>query len=581
MSSSVSRVAQAGKGFNVAWGGTHPSALTRKNMPFATSSVLPSNAAGVRMDTLAQSIAPASDWFALLPEIGVGALALLVLVLELVLPGRFRHFIVNATLAGLAAIAAGASAPLFRGAAGEGAGSRELFGGLVAQTGLFDTGGAGLATSLARMFFPAAAFFTVWLGARYLRRRALPVTEFLHIVLVVTGALMLLVQSNHFLLLFVALETVAVGFYILAGYNRESGASLEAGVKYLVTGGVSSAFLLFGIVLLYGVAGNPAFAPAGAGGDMLGFAAVRGFIAAHPSNPLAIAGVALVVGGVAFKIGAFPFQIWVPDVYQGAPTPVAAFLAVASKAAGVMTLLILFDNPFSALVATREGGAGPLHALLSVMIGATLIFANLTALGQTNVKRLMGLSGLSHAGFLMLAVLAAQHQDARALALPALAAYLAAYMAGAFATFGVVNEMSANATAEGDADVRQDIDDYQRLMHRSPLLAGVLGCSLSSLAGIPPTAGFVAKFLVIAAALKAGLWVLTAIAILSVGAGVYYYFAWMREAFQRVWLAEERLRELFAPVHVPVGSRLVLLGLTAVILVGGVVQGVWSFFMKN
>lgn len=557
-----------------------------KNMPFATSSTIPTDAVGARMDALMQNVAKSGDWLALLPETGIGALALLVLVLELVLPVRFRHLIVNATLAGLAAFAVGACAPLFRDLAGDGAGTREFFGGLIAQTGMFGAGGAGLATSVARVFFPAAAFFAVWLGARYLSRRKLPVVEFLHIVLVVTGALMLLVQSNHFLLLFVALETVAVGFYILAGYNRESGASLEAGVKYLVMGGVSSAFLLLGIVLLYGVAGNPAFAPAGAGGDMLGFAAVRGFIAGNPSNPLVIAGVALVVGGVAFKIGAFPFQIWVPDVYQGAPTPVAAFLAVASKAAGVMTLLILLDNPFSALVATREGAFGTLHVLLSVMIGATLVFANLTALGQTNVKRLMGLSGLSHAGFLMLAVLAAQHHGARALALPALAAYLVAYAAGAFATFGVINEMSANATAtaageEEDADARQDIDDYQRLMHRSPLLAGVLGCSLSSLAGIPPTAGFVAKFLVIAAALKAGLWALTAIAILSVGAGVYYYFAWMREAFQRVWLAEERLRELSVPVRVPVWSRLVLIALTVVILAGGVAQGVWAFWVKN
>ena len=155
---------------------------------------------------------------------------------------------------------------------------------------------------------------------------------------------MLLVQSRNFVMLFVALETVTVGLYILVSYYRSSATTLEAGLKYLVMGALSSALLLFGIALLYGVAGSPALA--GRTAEAMQYAGLRGFLEANPHNFLAAAGIVLVLSGVAFKIGAFPFQIWIPDVYQGAPTPVTAFLAVASKAAGFVVLLVLVTEVF-------------------------------------------------------------------------------------------------------------------------------------------------------------------------------------------------------------------------------------------
>jgi NADH-quinone oxidoreductase subunit N len=430
---------------------------------------------------------------------------------------------------------------------------------------------------LTRLFFLAAAFLVVWLGARFLRRHALPAAGFLHVVLAVTAALSLLAQSNHFVMFFVALEAVATGFYVLVAFRRDSGASLEAGLKYLVTGGLSSALLLFGIVLLYGAAGNPALngGAAVSGFDALEFSRLGEFVKARADNPLVLAGVALVLGGVAFKIGVFPFQIWIPDVYQGAPAPVTAFLAVASKAAGVLALLLLLNTPFAALAADGGGAPAPLYRLLSLAAGVTLVFSNLTALGQTNVKRLMGMSGVSHAGFLLLAVLASRHEGVGTLAFAALAVYLAAYLAGAMTVFGVMNEMPD--TPGSDAETAQTTADYRLLGGRSPFLAAMLGVGLGSLAGIPPSLGFVAKFLVILAAFKAGLWALASVALLCVCAGVYYYFAWMREAFQRIWVDAETRRSLAVPA-VPWTSRLVLLGLSAVILVGGVAQAVWRMF---
>ena len=171
--------------------------------------------------------------------------------------------------------------------------------------------------------------------------------EFHHLTMLATAGLMLLVQSNHFLMLFVALETVAVCFYTLVAYNRNSAKSLEAGMKYLIFGALSSSMLLFGIVLLYGVAANPEAWGANydnfSGQDPLGFQYLGNLLEANPDHLLLRAGVVLIIAGIAFKIGAAPFQIWVPDVYHGSPMPITAFLAVSSKAAGFFILINLVN----------------------------------------------------------------------------------------------------------------------------------------------------------------------------------------------------------------------------------------------
>src|SRR6185295_7258871 len=218
------------------------------------------------------------------------------------------------------------------------------------------------AGQIMRAFFLLAALLVCMLSRVALARQRMPRVEFYHILLVVTAAMMLLAQSNHLVMLFVAIETVTIGLYILVSYFRTSTASLEAGLKYLVMGALSSGLLLFGIVLLYGVAGNPAL-PAHTATSM-NYAELARFLAANPHNFLASLGIVLVLAGVAFKIGAFPFQIRVPDVYQFAPTPVTAFLAVASKGAGFAVLLVLARGvflPYANLVVP----------VLTIMAGAT------------------------------------------------------------------------------------------------------------------------------------------------------------------------------------------------------------------
>jgi NADH-quinone oxidoreductase subunit N len=448
-----------------------------------------------------QHLAAGNSWGAIWPEIALGCLALLLLVLEIVLPKAAHARIPDVSLAGqvLILLALGLC-----GGCGNSCIGRDAFNGLIRLSA------AGQAM---RAFFLVSSILATILARVTLARQAMPRVEFHAITLTVAAALMLLVQSSHFVMLFVALETVTVGFYVLVSYSRTSALTLEAGLKYLIMGALSSAVLLFGIALLYGVAGNPTIP--GHVPDPFRYDSLALFLAAHPHNFIASTGILLVVAGIAFKIGVVPFQIWVPDVYQGAPTPVTALLAVASKAAGFSVLLVLYKTVF-------EPYAWLLTPALTVMAGATLLFGNLAALTQHNVKRLIGLSGVSHAGFLLMGVVAAAGAP---LAFGAVYFYLYAYLLGSFAVFGVMVHLAG----ENDAD--QEIGDYAGLAKDNPFLAAVLAVGLGSLAGIPPLAGFMGKFLVFLAAFQARLYPLLAVAVIGVVLSIYYYFGWIRAAY--------------------------------------------------
>lgn len=498
--------------------------------------------------TIEQLQAAAADnrWSAIAPEIALGVLALLLLALEMVFPKRKHGLIPGVAIVGQLGVLLGLLFNFSPAYLGE-----TTFNGLLQHSA---TG------QYLRAFFLGSSILVSLLGVVALAKQKLPKIEFFHIVLVVTAAMMLLAQSANFLLLFVALETVTVGFYILVSYTRDNPLSLEAGLKYLVTGALSSGMLLFGIVMLYGVTGNPA--AIGSSADAMSYDAVRTFLAANPAdeNFLAAVGVVLVLAGVAFKIGAVPFQIWIPDVYQGAPTPVTAFLAVASKTAGFAVLLPLayVFSPYSSLVIT----------VLSIMAGATILFGNLAALTQHNVKRLIGLSGVSHAGYLLIAVVASMTVPQ---AVGAIWFYLFAYLLASFAVFGVMTHVA------GANDADQDLDHYADFAKSRPWLAGVLAIGLGSLAGIPPLAGFMGKLMVFIAAFKAGLYPLLAIAIVGVVFSIYYYFGWIKAAFFSTWRPPLPEGESVSnspaatPVSLPMG---VVLGALAIATVGfGLYQG--------
>ncbi|MDB6127384.1 MAG: proton-translocating NADH-quinone oxidoreductase, chain [Verrucomicrobia bacterium] len=478
--------------------------------------------------TALHAIAEKNEWMAIFPEILVACLALLLLVLDLLFPPKHHGYIAGIALFGMLAILP-SQILSFKVGYIEG----ETFNGLLRHS---------FEGQLMRVFFLSSAALVCLLGMITLPRQRVPRTEFYHTVLVVTAAMMLLAQSNHFVMLFVALETLTIGLYILVSYFRSSPLSLEAGLKYLIMGALSSSILLFGIVLLYGVAGNPMLPSHSA--NAMGFDELSAFLAANPHNFLASVGIVLVLSGVAFKIGAFPFQIWVPDVYQGAPTPITAFLAVASKAAGFVILLIL-ARTFSAY-------AWLTLPILTLMAGATMLFGNLAALTQHNVKRLIGLSGVSHAGFLLLGVVAAASTP---LGYGAIYFYLFAYLLASFAVFGVM----AHVAGPDDAD--QDLSHYAGLAKERPFLALVLAIGLGSLAGIPPLAGFMGKLFIFIAAFKAGSYGLLAIAVVSVVISIYYYFGWIRAAFFETWT-------------LPAGAQSATPSRTPVTVLAGVALGV-------
>ena len=443
-----------------------------------------------------------NQWLAILPEILLALLALGLLATEMVIPKASRDAVGRIAIYGqLVILAFVVGVPCLCSPA-DGA---VLFSGMIEQSNL---------TQIMRGFFLLCSILVSYLGVVYLSKQTLARTEFYHLVMLVAAGMMLLVQSNNFVMLFVALETVTVAFYVLVAYGRNSAFSLEAGLKYLILGAMSSAILLFGIVLLCGVAGNPELA--GATADSLNFGVLREFILLNSENLLVRVGALLVVAGMLFKIGAVPFQIWVPDVYQGAPTPVTAFLAVASKAAGFVVLLQLLSGPFLGL-------SEFMVPVLSVIAAVTILFGNITAVTQRNLKRLMGLSGIAHAGYLLVGVVA--YVSGVDWAMYAILFYLFTYLLGSFAVFGVMS------LAAGSDDANQELDHYDAFAKKNPFLGGVLAVGLGSLAGIPPLGGFIGKLFLFIAAFKAGLYELLGISILGVVISIYYYFGWIREAF--------------------------------------------------
>ena len=304
---------------------------------------------------------------------------------------------------------------------------------------------------------------------------------------------------------FVALELVTVTFYILVAYMRRNVGSLEAGVKYLILGALSTGFLVYGIAWVYGSTGTMSLAEMP---ERL----------THITNttPL-LFGIALVMVGLGFKIGAVPMQVWIPDVYQGAPTPVTAFLSVGSKAAGFV-LTIRFLEPFLASELTR----GPVLTLLLILACATLLFGNLAAIPQTNFKRLLAYSSIAHAGFLLLALAAWKPETAVSEgSVKVVSFYLATYL---LMTLGVFFAL-AQVRIQRDGEM---INDFNGLGKSNPQLALALTVLLAALAGVPLTAGFLGKFLVFSLAVEAKLWWGVGIALIAAAAGFYYYFKVIR-----------------------------------------------------
>ncbi|NQD92129.1 NADH-quinone oxidoreductase subunit NuoN [Pseudomonas sp. CrR25] len=338
---------------------------------------------------------------------------------------------------------------------------------------------------------------------------------YLLMLLAAAGALVL-VSAQHLAGLFIGLELLSVPTYGLVAYAFFNRRSLEGGIKYMVLSAAGSAFLLFGMALLYADAGTLSFAGIGA---VLAPAAQPG--------PLVQLGMGMLLVALAFKLSLVPFHLWTPDVYEGAPAPVAAFLATASKVAAFAVLLRLFQlSPAAA--------APALHELLAIIAVASILFGNLLALLQNNLKRLLGYSSIAHFGYLLVALVASQ-----GLAVEAVGVYLATYVLTTLGAFGVITLMSTPYSGR-DCDA---LYEYRGLFWRRPYLTAVLTVMMLSLAGIPLTAGFIGKFYIIAVGVQAELWWLLGALVLGSAIGVFYYLRVMVTLF----LIEPNLRRHDAP----------------------------------
>ena len=319
--------------------------------------------------------------------------------------------------------------------------------------------------------------------------------EFFSVPIFTCVGLMYLVSAVDFIFIFVSLELVTVSFYVLVSFTRKNPVTLEAGVKYLVLSALSTAFLVYGIAWIFGATGHTNLQRI-----------TEALANPNTDHSAALLGVVLVLVALGFKIAAVPFQIWVPDVYQGAPTPVTAYLSVGSKAAGFVVLLRVL-RPFVTLPQMQR--------LLVLIALLTLIYGNLAALPQGNLKRLLAYSSIAHSGYLLIGVVCLDGN--------AVVFYLAAYFLMTLLSFAVL-VIVAQQTGE-------QISDFDGLAKRSPFLAFAMLIGMVSLAGVPFTAGFLGKFFIFYAAILQRQIALVVIGVITVGCGFYYYLKVVRAMY--------------------------------------------------
>lgn len=461
----------------------------------------------------------------ILPQILLLALGILVLFLDLVMPREQQHNLGWVTAAGMGLIML-LMVPFMPGEM-----PTSVWGGMVrfdwlsytfAMIFLF---GAGV-TALLAMDYPE-------LGGR---------GEFYVLMIASTIGMVFMAAAGDLVMLYLAIETVSIPMYILAGFFVRSDQSTEAGFKYLLFGAMTSAVMLYGFSLLYGFAGTT---------DLQKIAV--GLTQGGVSEPLVLVSLLLVLVGLGFKVSAVPFHFWAPDVYQGAPTPVAGFLSTASKAAGFAVLVRLLFIVFS--------GPAMINAwvvILAALSVATMTLGNLIALTQRNIKRLLAYSSIAHAGYILIGVVAVNS----GLGLTSVVYYLVAYLMTNLAAFAIV-------AAYGRVAGTDDLKAYYGLSRRSPMLALAMLVAFLSLAGMPPFAGFVAKVFIFAAAVESGQVWLAVVGVLNSIIGLYYYLTVMKYVYLYRSEGDEQ------PLAVSGSFKLAIGVLVAGILIVGTLFSPW------
>lgn len=341
-----------------------------------------------------------------------------------------------------------------------------------------------------------ASALTAAMSVSFLEREKLGRFEYPILMVFATLGMMMMVSANDFIALYLGLETQSLALYVLAAYNRENARATEAGLKYFVLGSLASGMLLYGVSLVYGFAGTTSF-------DGL----ARLFGGEHPvaSHAGLIAGLVFVVAGLAFKVSAVPFHMWTPDVYEGAPTPVTAFFAVAPKIAALALFTRVMIGPFGEL-------ADQWRQVVTFIAIASMFVGSFAAIGQNNIKRLMAYSSIGHVGFVLVGLAAGT-----AAGVQGVLVYLAIYLFMNVGTFAVILSMRQKGR------MVEGIDDLAGLSKTNPAMALVMAALMFSMAGIPPLAGFWGKFYVFMAAVDAGLFALAIIGVLTSVVSTFYY----------------------------------------------------------
>lgn len=357
-----------------------------------------------------------------------------------------------------------------------------------------------------------ASIIVTLLSYVYLNKQAGEREEYFVMLFIAVLGAMILVVANHFISFFVGLETLSISLYVLIGYLKLRNNCIEAGVKYLMVASAATAFLLFGMGLIYTEKGTMNFQElALATGQPASF------------SPLFLTGLVLILTGIGFKLALVPFHMWTPDVYQGAPVPVTAFIATVSKGAVLAVALRLF-------IKIDGMDNYNLFFVVSIMSVLSMFIGNFLALNQTNLKRLLAYSSIAHLGYLMITLLAGKQDGIEAAIF-----YLVSYIITSLGAFGVISILSVS---DRDAD---DIEDIKGLFRISPWITIVFTIVLLSLAGIPLTAGFMSKFYIVLAGIKSGLWVLVFSLIINSVISLYYYLRIIKAMFTPIE-TEKRIR---------------------------------------
>ena len=385
-----------------------------------------------------------------------------------------------------------------------------------------------------------AALLSVLISSSYVVKQRLQAAEFYALIIFSTVGMMLMAAGRDLIVIFLGLEVMSIAVYSLAALNRRDRRSAEAGLKYFILGAFSTGFFLYGIALVYGATGSTNLA-----------AIAEGIDAGSFHQTLLVVGVLLIAAGFAFKVSAVPFHMWTPDVYEGSPAPVTAFMSAAVKAASFVAFLRVFLVGF-------HGVYESWGSILWWLAVVTMIAANLVALVQGNVKRLLAYSSIAHAGYLMVALVAANETAAAGLLF-----YLLVYALMNIGAFAIV----ISVAHQGEERLR--IEDYTGLGWQQPLLGVVFTIFLLSLAGFPGTGGFVGKIFLLQGVAEARLWSLAVVLVLTTVISYWYYLriAWY------MWMRDAASEKSHARVYAPLGMKVALFVGVGLILLTGIFPG--------